>query len=328
MKHYASKGIIGRKGDVKTVNVTDLPINCHLKIEAECVNCHKISLINYVKYNQNVLRQKFYTCKKCGIIKRKNTNLIKYGFEHAIMSEKIIEKRKNTNLIKFGVEYVMMSEEIKKKSKNTNLEKYGVEWASKTQEVKDKIKKTMNEKYGVDYAIQSQEFKEKRAKNNIEKFGYACNLLNADVIKKTEKTMYEKYGVRYSMQSDEIKKKARETLKKYQKNYDEKIFQEYKEKAVKLTKKNKSTLLKNWDGYDHYDGEYIIEFLNLNYWDKNYPTIDHKISIFNAFILGISVEDVSNVKNLCFTKRFINSKKRITKYEDFINELKNEKALK
>ena len=44
-------------------------------------------------------------------------------------------------------------------------------------------------------------------------------------------------------------------------------------------------------------------------YDKSYPTIDHKISVFNGFINNISPEEISQLENLCITKRTNNSKK-------------------
>ena len=81
--------------------------------------------------------------------------------------------------------------------------------------------------------------------------------------------------------------------------------------VIRLSHKNKKILLKNWDGYDYYDGEYIKDNFNLPYHHKNYPTIDHKTSIFEGFKNNISAENISNISNLCFTKRYINSKKYI-----------------
>lgn len=42
----------------------------------------------------------------------------------------------------------------------------------------------------------------------------------------------------------------------------------------------------------------------------NYPTIDHKISVYYGFINNISPEEIGDISNLCITKRWINSTKR------------------
>jgi hypothetical protein len=49
----------------------------------------------------------------------------------------------------------------------------------------------------------------------------------------------------------------------------------------------KKDLLENWDGYDYYDGEYIKDNFCLYSNDKNYPTMDHKISCYYGFLIII-----------------------------------------
>jgi len=68
-------------------------------------------------------------------------------------------------------------------------------------------------------------------------------------------------------------------------------------------------LINEWDGYDYYDNEYIKEYFNLPYHHKLYPTIDHKLSIFYGFKNNMTVKEMCNIENLCFTKRTINSSK-------------------
>jgi hypothetical protein len=55
-----------------------------------------------------------------------------------------------------------------------------------------------------------------------------------------------------------------------------------------------------------YDDEYIKNNFILNYLDDDYPTIDHKISVYYDFINKISAEDIGNIDNLCITKRIYN----------------------
>lgn len=64
-------------------------------------------------------------------------------------------------------------------------------------------------------------------------------------------------------------------------------------------------LLESWDGIDYYDGECIKDNFNLPYYDINYPTVDHKISIFEGFKNNIVADEIADISNLCFTKRCI-----------------------
>lgn len=88
-------------------------------------------------------------------------------------------------------------------------------------------------------------------------------------------------------------------------------FELYKNKVYRLTKKIKKELTKLWNGLDYYDNEYIKDNFNLPYYNRNYPTIDHKIPIYEGFKNNISAEEIADISNLCFTKRYINSRKYI-----------------
>lgn len=69
-----------------TDNTTDIPLNdfahipfeyishnSHEKINCKCKICDKTSNISYSKYNKNIKEYNYYTCKKCSIVKRKQT---------------------------------------------------------------------------------------------------------------------------------------------------------------------------------------------------------------------------------------------------------------
>ena len=60
-------------------------------------------------------------------------------------------------------------------------------------------------------------------------------------------------------------------------------FLKYSRNVRKLTLKLKTKLYDAWNGYDYYDNKYILENINLDSGDKNYPTIDHKKSVFYCF---------------------------------------------
>lgn len=98
-------------------------------------------------------------------------------------------------------------------------------------------------------------------------------------------------------------------------------FKKYSQMVNRITRINKITLFNNWDGLDYYDGEDIKNNLNLNPNEKNYPTIDHKISKRFGFLNNISINVVGGLDNICITKRSNNSKKRTKNYNDFIKQL-------
>ena len=100
--------------------------------------------------------------------------------------------------------------------------------------------------------------------------------------------------------------------------YNEQIeFLSYRKLVRRYTKRNKNKLYENWDGYDFYDNEYIKEYLNISHIDNKYPTIDHRVSIYYGFLNNISPQEISDLNNLCITKRGLNSKKNIMSDKEF-----------
>lgn len=200
------------------------------------------------------------------------------------------------------------------KAKNTNIEKYGIEHYNNI----EKIKQSFINKYGEENPSNIDEFKDKRKNTMIEKYGVEFYVLSNDFKDKSEKTSMINYGTIHPIMSDKMKEIKKDYYIKNGFNVTTKDFELYKNKIYRLTKKNKQILLNNWNGFDYYDNEYIKDNFNLPYYDKNYPTIDHKLSIFDGYKNNISVEEIADLKNLCFTKRFINSKKYIKSESIFI----------
>lgn len=122
----------------------------------------------------------------------------------------------------------------------------------------------------------------------------------------------------------EIKDKISKSVTKYFENNDFFISSTEKSEYIKyrklvdnLTKRNKKKLIEDWDGFDFYDGENIEQNFLLDYNDERYPTIDHKISIFEGFKKGYQVEEISSLNNLCLTKRKNNIMKSFKNDKEF-----------
>ena len=190
------------------------------------------------------------------------------------------------------------------KLKDFNIQKYGVEYYSRHPDRNDKVKKTSIEKYGTEHFSKSLYFKEKISKTNLEKFGFINPFMDKDRIKSIFKN---KYGVEHPSQVDEFNNKIR-TSNENSKNWTDrslmKDFNIYKNKIRNKTKQNIRLL--EWDGTDFYDNEYIKDNFKLDFNHNNYPTIDHKISIFDGFMNNMSIDEIASVDNLCWTKRIIN----------------------
>lgn len=190
---------------------------------------------------------------------------------------------------------------------------------------------TSNDKYGVDNYSKTDEFKKRVEKTNLEKFGYKTNLLNPDHKERIKNTLMNKYGTCEHWKIRKSRKKLKfnnnilnikgqviiysEDL--YDNNLLNNDYISYRRECRRLTSKNLKKLYEEWDGYDYYDKSYIKDNFKLDNNDPNYPTIDHKISIYYGFINNILIEDISDISNLCITKRYINSIKRESIEQDF-----------
>lgn len=196
----------------------------------------------------------------------------------------------------------------------TNLNKFGAEYYSQTVEFKENCKKTCMEKYGVDNVSKVESVKKKRKNTMLDKYKSEFYFSSVDFYKKYEKTSMLNYGTPHPMMSDKMKKIKEKYYIENGYNILTDEFDIYKRKIYRLTYKIKKELLESWDGYDYYDKEYIRNNFSLPYHDKNYPTIDHKISIFDGFKNKIEPEKIADKTNLCFTKRNLNSKKYKNSY--------------
>lgn len=260
--------------------------------------------------------------------KRAKTNMEKYGARNVLSKGTIkYDKRNKTVREKYGVDNVFQIPEIIKKinSDDIYLEKYNMTVSNfrrnitskfwKSMDVNEKLKfidkcnakklNTIMEKYGTDHPMKSDEVKEKIILTNLERYG-VCHFFQSDEFLKNIK-----------IQKDIKDKKIKNGH--ILSDFDIEPFLKYKRNCRKFTSRNKKILFENWDGNDYYDGEYIKDNFNLHQTDRNYPTIDHKISIFYGFVNDVQEEEISSLGNLCITKRHINSSKRTKSSESIKN---------
>jgi hypothetical protein len=280
-----------KNGLIIEIKTEHLSKGSHALIDVKCDVCGKERSIMYKEYLRNLKQHNYYSCKgKCSSEKNKITNTGKYGVEFISQIEYVKKKKIETSIKNYGVDYYSRTEYSKIRIKKTNLEKYGVDNPSKLQEFKNKRKKTMNEKFGVDYYVLHNDFKGK-----------------------SEKTFLKNYGVSHPMM---LKEEIKRRLNKKGLDFRTDDFRIYRNRVDYFTRKNKNILFDRWDGLDFYDGEYILENLNLSGQHGDYPTIDHKKSVKECFDEGILPIYVADLDNLCITKRRINSKKQVK--SDFI----------
>ena len=328
IKYYNSKNYKCIVGDIISIDINTMTKMSHNKVIAICELCKNEIELPFSKYNQNKDRQGYYSCKVCSDKKRKITVKQKYGVENITQTDFMRENNRKW----------MSSNEFRSKSKEKVKEVYGVDHYSKTDEFKKnfsiKIKEIIKEqkemgvyncpltwdgnrelrekgmikKYGATYSFQVTEIKKKIQYKNLNNFGHISPFGNVDIQNKSKVTLIEKYGVDNPFKNKEIQDKIR-TINENKFKIDRKSYNNYKSKVIYLTYSVKEQLFENWNGYDYYDGEYIIEYLSLHCNNKNYPTIDHKKSCIYGYLNNIPVEEIANIDNLCITKRIINSTK-------------------
>jgi len=223
--------------------------------------------------------------------------------------EKEIQYRHYNRNIKNKKFFVCSLSCAQSKIKMTKLENHNDENYSGI----EKRKQTCKEKYN------NETFKniEKQKKTNLKKYGVKFPIQNKDVQEKRKQTWLEIYHVEHPMKNDDIKmksiKKSLKTKKEIGYNITDKNkneYLEYRKYANNFLKRIRTKFLENWNGYDYYDNEYIKDNINLNSNDKNYPTLDHKISVFYGFNNNISIDEINSIENICVTKRSINSSKQ------------------
>lgn len=344
--HYSSLGYtISNEILVSTVDVLK---GSKIRITGICSICKNEVTIALNKYYLNKERNNkgYYSCFMCKTIEKEKTCIKKYGVKSFSQTDEFKNldksnwnyeegfiKGKKTKLEKYGVDSYfkldimkkankiwMSSEEFKEKSKKTIIKKYGVDSYSKSIQFKktlfdnketilNKIKETFMLKYGVDWYSKTNEWYVK----------YSSKL--EELRKKSIKTCVDKYGVENVTQVKEIYDKILNTKITngfVVGNDDLTDWQQYKKKVLNLTRKVKKQLYENWDGYDYYDNEFIKGNNSYLPTHRFYPTIDHKISTFYGYSNNISPEEISNLNNLCITKRYINSSKNSLIEEIFI----------
>lgn len=211
---------------------------------------------------------------------------------------------------------------------NMNLNRGGVYRCKECTRIT--LKESMIYKYNVDNASKSIEINNKRIDTNLKRYGCSYSI-SSDIVKNTiSNNLNIKYGSHYK-KTDEYRYKGvdKSIQTKIKNGYiipDHFLneWDKYRKEVRKLTNRNIEELYNNWDGFDYYDYEYIKDNLNYDHTNRLYPTVDHKISILNGFNSGLSVEFISDINNLCITKRYHNSSKTFKNYDEYFNIIKKE----
>jgi hypothetical protein len=163
------------------------------------------------------------------------------------------------------------------------------------------MKKTFYDKYGVDFYSKTDEFKS------------ILKSKKEEIIKSIKETCLKRYGVDNVSKVVSVKNTSRITKLERGLIIPDELLNEwilYKKDVKNITRSFKKELFEKWNGCDYYDNEFIMGNFSYSHTHRFYPTIDHKISVYYGFVNNIPPEEISDISNLCITKRFINSKKR------------------
>lgn len=173
------------------MNPEDLFEGSTIKVSVECDCCHKIiqrSYCDYIKCHDNELGD---TCVKCSKLKRKQSNMKKYGVEWFTQTDTFQDKRKYTMLEKYGAAHSLQSEVIKEKFKNTCRKNNGVDYPMLSKKIKDKRKQTYLDRYGVDCPLKSEVVRKKIENTCLEKYGVSTTALVPEIRQKQRESLYQ-----------------------------------------------------------------------------------------------------------------------------------------
>ena len=336
-KYYNDKNYHCEVGDTITIDISTMPKMSKNIITAICEICELEYQLSYSKYNKNVERGGFYSCRKCSDVKRKKTTLEKYGVEY--VSQRLEQKERQSKW--------MSSKEFRDRSNETQIGKYGVLFVQTDKFREDnsikhkeiiKNKKEIGEyncplslsgnrelresamfkKYGHTYSFHIESIKHKIQTTNLERHGHISPFGNKEIQDKVKNTFIIKYGVDNPFKNIDIQNKININRELNINKLDIKLYKEYRKLVRFYTNKNKKELFEDWNGIDYYDDEYIKDYLSLKSNNLKYPTIDHKISCIYAFKNNIDAIQISKIENLCITKRIINSKKSYLNEDEFL----------
>lgn len=192
------------------------------------------------------------------------------------------------------------------------------------------LSKALTEKYGFDNPSKIPEFVNQRKETCLEKFGTEYAIASKHSREKSKKTFIDRYGVDHQMKVIDFRfkgvQKSNKTKLERGLIFPDELLDDwckYRKLVRKLTNRNKKNLFETWDGYDFYDGEYIKDNFCYKHTHCLFPTIDHKISIIYGFKNNIGVEEISNIKNLCITKKRNNSSKSFLNESEFKEKIQS-----
>lgn len=108
VKYYAGKGYVFTKyNDMFNVNICDLLQNSHVLVHVKCDVCECDKHIIYREYYSNIQNGSYYSCsRKCGIDKKIQTVLKRYGVKNVSQLDVVKKRKEQTNIVNYGEIYM------------------------------------------------------------------------------------------------------------------------------------------------------------------------------------------------------------------------------
>jgi hypothetical protein len=133
------------------IPIESLTEGSNVKINCICDSCGKKRYISYQKYRESEKLYSGYFCQSCSHIKRKITNIERYGSENFTETKLFKDKCIISINNKYGCDNVFQNEVIKSKIKSTNLIKYGYENVSQNSDIQKKKVKSSYKEYNFEH---------------------------------------------------------------------------------------------------------------------------------------------------------------------------------
>lgn len=234
--------------------------------------------------------------------KIKNTNLERYGVEHAAQNEEIKKKTKQINLEKYGTVCASQSEQVKNKIRHTNLERYGVENYAKTKECLKKMKTTCIEKYGVDNYSKTDEFGNKYKNTMLNNYGVEHYSKTVEYKIKSKTTNLKRYGFESYAQTSDFSKYHKKRVKydglTFDSSWEVIVYQYCKRYNKEFEYQPNVKLEYEYNGKKHYyQPDFLIEGKLYEVKGDHFFDGDKMINPYNTFI-----NEQMELKHQCMIK--------------------------
>jgi hypothetical protein len=279
----------------------------------------------HVLRNHNATSKEYYdlfvkkptegVCLECGLPTRFITysiGYLKYCSINCVGNNAVVKTTaKKTKAKKYGNETYNNRE----KATNTLWANHGVINVSQLEDIKAKKQQTTIKNYGVENPLQNEIIRLKSYKTKMKRYGDK----NYNNREKAKETILLRYGVDSYSKTYQYRK-YKENLQQWIPEEQLSDFKIYFRNVWRITKRSKKELYSRWNGKCYYTGKKLL--LDVHYNDNEYPSIDHKTSIYYGFVNNISAEQIGSIKNLCICSRIINTNKNILCEKKFKIKLK------